>query len=76
MKKILVTGCGGAAAANFVASLRAADEDFFIIGTDTNKFHLELADADARYTLPSALEPTGKDSPITSIKANNRDLPK
>ena len=58
MKKILVTGCGGAASANFVASLRAADEDFFIIGTDTNKFHLELADADARYTLPSALEPT------------------
>lgn len=57
MKKILVTGCGGAAAANFVASLRAADEDFFIIGTDTNKFHLELADADIRYILPAASEP-------------------
>ena len=58
MKRILVTGCGGAAAANFVASLRAADEDFFIVGTDSNKFHLELADADARYILPRALEPT------------------
>ncbi|HET6517338.1 MAG TPA: hypothetical protein VFG25_03855 [Nitrosopumilaceae archaeon] len=58
MKRILVTGCGGAAAANFVASLRAADEDFFIIGTDVNKFHLELADVDIRYILPSALEPT------------------
>jgi len=58
MKKILVTGCGGAAAANFIASLRGADEEFFIIGTDSNKFHLELSDADVRYILPSALEPT------------------
>jgi len=29
MKKILVTGCGGAAAANFIASLSGADEEFF-----------------------------------------------
>ncbi|MFQ5572910.1 MAG: hypothetical protein ACE5EJ_01525 [Nitrosopumilaceae archaeon] len=58
MKKILVTGSGGAAAANFVASLRSADEDFFIIGTDTNRYHLELADVDARYILPSAFEPS------------------
>ncbi len=58
MKKILVTGCGGAAATNFVASLRGTNEEFFIIGTDTNKFHLELADADVRYILPSVSEPT------------------
>lgn len=57
MKKIIVTGSGGAAAANFIASLRSADEDFFIIGTDTNRYHLELADVDARYSLPSTSKP-------------------
>lgn len=57
MKRILVTGCGGAAAANFIASLRVADENFFIIGTDSNKFHLELADVDIRYILPPASDP-------------------
>jgi carbamoylphosphate synthase large subunit len=57
MRRILVTGAGGAAAANFVHSLRLAPEPFYVVGTDTSKYHLELAPVDARYLLPRAGEP-------------------
>jgi carbamoyl-phosphate synthase large subunit len=58
LKKILVTGCGGSAASNFIASLKQTKEKFTIIGTDTNKFHLELAHVDTKYVLPPASDPT------------------
>jgi hypothetical protein len=51
MRRILVTGAGGLAAANFVHSLRLASEPFYVVGTDTSKFHLELAPVDERYLL-------------------------
>lgn len=57
MRRILVTGAGGSAAANFVHSLRLAPEPFYVVGTDTSKFHLELAPVDARYLLPPADDP-------------------
>jgi predicted ATP-grasp superfamily ATP-dependent carboligase len=52
MKRVLVTGAGGSAAANFVHSLRLAGEPFYVVGTDASRYHLELADVDARYLLP------------------------
>jgi biotin carboxylase len=57
VRRILVTGAGGAAASNFVHSLRLAPEPFFVVGSDTSKFHLELAPVDARYLLPRADDP-------------------
>ena len=57
MRRILVTGAGGAAAANFVHSLRLAPEPFHVVGTDTSEYHLELAPVDARYLLPRAEDP-------------------
>ena len=57
MRRILVTGAGGAAAANFVHSLRLAPEPFHVVGSDTSKYHLELAPVDARYLLPRAEDP-------------------
>jgi carbamoyl-phosphate synthase large subunit len=52
MKRILVTGAGGSAAFNFIDSLRIAEEKFYIIGTDVNKEHLELSNADKKYLVP------------------------
>ncbi len=52
MKRILVTGAGGSAGINFIASLRIAPEEVYIVGTDINKWHLELPDVDKRYILP------------------------
>jgi glutathione synthase/RimK-type ligase-like ATP-grasp enzyme len=54
VRRVLVTGAGGSAAANFVQSLRAAPEPFHVVGTDVRREHLELADLDARYLLPRA----------------------
>lgn len=51
---MLVTGAGGAAAANFVASLRSAPEPFYIVGADIKPYHLELADVQQRYLVPAA----------------------
>jgi biotin carboxylase len=56
MKRILVTGAGGPASVNFIKSLRAAPEKFFIVGTDINKYRLELPDVDKRYLVPGNTE--------------------
>ncbi len=54
-KRILVTGAGGPAAINFIKSLRMVKEDsFYIVGTDVNKFHIEVSPVDARYIVPKA----------------------
>ena len=53
--RILVTGAGGAPGANFIGSLRMVKEQkFYIVGTDINKYHLELSsELDQKYlTLP------------------------
>jgi carbamoylphosphate synthase large subunit len=57
MKRILVTGAGGAPGNNFIRSLRAAPEKMVIIGVDCNKYHLEWPDADRCYLVPLCKEP-------------------
>jgi carbamoyl-phosphate synthase large subunit len=57
MKRILVTGAGGSPATNFVRSLRAAKEKFYLVGTDTNPYYLERAETDAKYLVPPANDP-------------------
>lgn len=54
MKRILVTGAGGSAAANFIASLRLAPEPFYIVGADVRPYHLALADVQERVLVPRA----------------------
>jgi len=56
--KILVTGCGGSAAQNFVAALRLVDplRTFTIVGLDASPHRLAVADADARYLAPSTTD--------------------
>jgi carbamoyl-phosphate synthase large subunit len=59
MKRILVTGAGGAPGANFISSLRLVKgESFYIVGADINKYHLELTRGlDAKYILPTVDSP-------------------
>jgi len=52
MKRILLLGAGGSAGINFVQSLRASPEKFFIVGTDINKYHIHLPDIDEREIVP------------------------
>jgi len=55
-KRVLVTGAGGSAAINFIKSLKMAPEEFYIVGSDINKFYIELSPADRKYILPRATE--------------------
>jgi len=54
MKNILVTGAGGPAGVNFCKSLKISREDFRIIGTDVNDYHMHLMEADVKYKTPRA----------------------
>ena len=53
IKRILVTGCGGSPSTNFIRSLRASPEKFFIIGVDCNKYYLQRSETDLRFLIPS-----------------------
>lgn len=57
MTRILITGAGGSAAYNFVDALRQSGQDFYIVGTDMKKFHLELMDIDKKYLVPGVSDP-------------------
>ncbi len=59
MKRILITGAGGSAAANFIKCLRMADEDLYLVGSDIDKRHLELCGGlDAKYVVPRVDDPS------------------
>jgi biotin carboxylase len=57
MKRILVLGFGGPAGYNFIEALRLAKEKFFFVGTDANKYHLELTKAEKSYQVPPCSDP-------------------
>jgi len=71
---VLVTGAGGSAAANFVQSLRAAPEPFYIVGTDARREHLELADVDVRYLLAPSEDASYLDELNAVIEAEEVDV--
>lgn len=54
MKRILVTGAGGTPATNFIRSLRASKEKYFIVGTDSDKYCLHRSESDLKYLVPPA----------------------
>lgn len=74
MKRILVTGAGGSAAANFVKSLRMVPEPFYIVGTDIKPHHLELSEVDRRYLVPPARSPDYIDKLNSLIERERIDL--
>jgi len=57
MKRILVTGAGGSPSIGFTRSLRAAPEQFHIIGFDTDPYNLQRAETDERYLVPKVKSP-------------------
>lgn len=71
MKRILVTGAGGSPSVNFTRSLRQSDEDYYIVGTDADKYYLQRAEVDARYLAPLAKDPQYIDYLNYIIKKEN-----
>ncbi len=56
MKRILLTAAGGPSTMSFVRSLRDADEDYYIVGTDCMKYNLFRSEADKTYLCPRATD--------------------
>ncbi len=56
MKRILLTASGGPSTMSFVRSLRDADEDYYIVGTDCMKYNLFRSEADKTYLCPKATD--------------------
>ena len=57
MKKILVTGGGGAPTLNFIRSLRDADpkrEKYYLVGVDCDEFTIHRSECDKTYICPKA----------------------
>ena len=52
MKRILVSGAGGAPATNFVRSLRLMKEPVYLVGTDCNVYTLQRAETDVKLLVP------------------------
>lgn len=50
--RVLVTGAGGLAGVNFVRALRASERDYYIVGTDFNRYHIAYPDVDLRLLTP------------------------
>ena len=57
MKRLLITGAGGAPSTNFIRSLRQSDEPFYFIGVDCDPYYLQRAQTDERYLVPLANDP-------------------
>lgn len=52
MNRVLVTYAGRTPGLNFCKSLRLAEEEFFILGIDTNKYSILWAEADEKLLVP------------------------
>lgn len=56
-KRILVSETGGTLSRNFIASLRAAKQEYTIIGITSHPYELALSNADESYLVPDAHDP-------------------
>lgn len=62
MTSLLVTGAGGAAAANFIDALRRGSVSHRVIGADVSPYFLHLSKADERLLIPGPSEESYKDA--------------
>lgn len=70
----MVTGAGGNASQNFVASLRMAAPDAHVVGCDTAPYHLQAADVAARYLVSPCREPGYIDQINRIVERESVDL--
>ena len=68
-KRIMIMGAGGSAGINFIESLRMIKNEYYIVGCDINKWHLEIPAIDKGYIVPYCTDPKYI-STITTIIRN------
>ncbi len=74
MKRILVTFAGGHLAHGICRALRASQEEFYIIGVDSSKFHVYLAEADETHVCPRGTDPNYVDVIADIANESNADF--
>jgi len=57
MKKIIVTGSGGATSVGFTRCLRKAPEKMYLVGTDANETYIHFSETDKKFVVPRANSP-------------------
>lgn len=57
MIRLLLTGAGGSAAFNFRDALKYSSQDYYVVGTDTKPYHLEMIDVEKKYLIPPVTSP-------------------
>lgn len=65
--RVLVLGAGGSPGVNFIKALRLAKEKFYIVGTDINKYFLEISPADKKYLLSDKKDKRGHIEELNKI---------
>lgn len=55
-KRVIITGAGGPGGVNVARALRLANEEIFLLGIDSDRYHIFLAETDARELVPRATE--------------------
>lgn len=56
IRRILITGAGGAPSTNFIRSLKLSGERFLFIGVDCNKYYLARAETHERFLVPNVCD--------------------
>lgn len=69
MTTVLVTGSGGPLGVNLTRSLRRAPDEYRLVGTDANRWHLPLSECDRTYRIPFARDRDGYLEALTDIVA-------
>lgn len=54
MPNVLILGCGGPAAHNFIDAVNQIDNDYELIGADSSKYMLALSNLENKYLIPPA----------------------
>ena len=57
MKKVLVTLASGTLATGVMRGLRAGDEEIYVIGVESSRYHIHQSDADELHLVPRASDP-------------------
>lgn len=68
MKRLLLLGAGGSAAANFLDAVRLSDDDWYVLGADASPARLHLSGVDEAVIVPRAAEPGYADALVRACE--------
>ncbi len=74
MKRVLVTLASGTLATGVMRGLRAGDEEIYIIGVESSRYHIHQSDADELHLVPRAGDPRFVEILVDIASETNADF--